>query len=111
MARWMVSKGARNLVLLSRTGSTTGKVKELIDELFPLGANIIVRSCNVVDTTSVDNLITKELTDMPPIRGVVHGAMALRVSCLHFPIPLSLTFPGCVIRKDDIRGVYHSNGI
>ncbi|PVH85769.1 BcPKS8, polyketide synthase [Cadophora sp. DSE1049] len=78
MARWMVSKGARNLVLLSRTGSTTGTVKELIDELTPLGANIVVRSCNVVDTTSVENLITKELVDIPPIRGVVHGAMVLR---------------------------------
>tara|TARA_R110002060_G_scaffold52605_1_gene63403 strand:+ start:830 stop:1123 length:294 start_codon:yes stop_codon:yes gene_type:complete len=97
MARWMVSKGARNLVLLSRTGSTTGKVKELIDELAPLGANIIVRSCNVVETTSVDNLVTKELTDMPPIRGVVHGAMVLRVSFLPLSIQLSLTFLGCFI--------------
>ncbi|KAL5321033.1 hypothetical protein ACEPPN_011843 [Leptodophora sp. 'Broadleaf-Isolate-01'] len=78
MARWMVGKGARNLVLLSRTGSATGKVKELIDELTQLGANVVVRSCDVVDTSSVENIVTKELVNMPPVRGVVHGAMVLR---------------------------------
>ncbi|CZT04695.1 related to polyketide synthase [Rhynchosporium agropyri] len=77
MARWMVSKGARNLVLLSRTGSATGKVKELIDELTPLGANIVVRSCDVANAASVENLVNNELENMPPIRGIVHGAMVL----------------------------------
>ncbi|KAH7364106.1 BcPKS8, polyketide synthase [Rhexocercosporidium sp. MPI-PUGE-AT-0058] len=78
MARWMVSKGARNLVLLSRTGSATAKVKDLIDELAGLGATIVVRSCDVVDSAAVENLVTRELVNMPPVRGVVHGAMVLR---------------------------------
>ncbi|KAK0126530.1 hypothetical protein ONS95_008126 [Cadophora gregata] len=109
MARWMVSKGARNLVLLSRTGSTTGKIKQLIDELAPLGATIVVKSCNAADTTSVETLISRELVDMPPIRGVVHGAMVLRVSCLlSLTVPL-LTCSGCVVREDDIRRVHDCN--
>jgi hypothetical protein len=40
----MVSKGAKNIVLVSRSGSTTGKVKQLIDELTLGGANIVVIS-------------------------------------------------------------------
>jgi short-subunit dehydrogenase len=80
MARWMVTKGARNLVLISRSGSATGKVKEFVDELTALGANILVRSCDVADKKSVDNLLSNELGNMPPVRGVVHGAMVLRVS-------------------------------
>lgn len=97
MARWMVGKGARNLVLLSRTGSATGKVKELIDELTQLGANVVVRSCDVVDTSSVENIVTKELVNMPPVRGVVHGAMVLRVSRLSTTTELSLMITGRVV--------------
>ena len=82
MARWMVSKGAKNIVLVSRSGSATGKVKELVDELALSGVNIVVRQCDVVNINSVENLIANELVGMPEIRGVVHGAMVLHVSFL-----------------------------
>ncbi|RDW89221.1 polyketide synthase BcPKS8 [Coleophoma cylindrospora] len=78
MTRWMVGKGARNIVLVSRSGSATGKVKELIDELSAFGATVVVRQCDVASSESVDNLITNGLVGMPEIRGVVHGAMVLR---------------------------------
>jgi saccharopine dehydrogenase-like NADP-dependent oxidoreductase len=79
MARWMVSKGARHIVLVSRSGSASDKVKELIDDLAVFGAEIVVRSCDVVNKNSVDALI-KDMASMPIIRGVVHGAMVLHVS-------------------------------
>lgn len=79
MCRWMVAKGARNVVLISRSGSVTGKVKELVDEMSAIGANIVVRPCNVVNRAEVDELISG-LQNLPPIRGVVHGTMVLRVS-------------------------------
>lgn len=82
MARWMVSKGAKNIVLVSRSGSATGKVKDVIDELALGGANIVVRQCDVVNSNSVENLIANELVGMPEIRGVVHSAMILHVSFL-----------------------------
>ena len=80
MARWMVGKGARNIVLVSRGGSATGKVKELIDDLASVGANIVVRRCDVSNDDSVKRLITNELAGMPEVRGVIHGAMVLHVS-------------------------------
>jgi NAD(P)-dependent dehydrogenase (short-subunit alcohol dehydrogenase family) len=81
MTRWMVGEGAVNIVLVSRSGrSDAGKVNELINELAAVGANVVVRRCDVVDTKSVENLIKNELIGMPPVRGVVHGAMVLRVS-------------------------------
>lgn len=82
MTRWMVGKGARNIVLVSRSGSATGKVKELIDELAAVGATVVVRQCDVANKESVENLIMNELIGMPEIRGVVHGAMVLRVRLL-----------------------------
>ncbi|KAK8054747.1 polyketide synthase [Apiospora phragmitis] len=78
MSRWLVSRGARHLVLLSRTGSATGKVKELIDEVAHLGAEIVVQRCDVANPADVENLVACELDKMPPVRGVIHGAMVLR---------------------------------
>ncbi|KAI8626307.1 ketoacyl-synt-domain-containing protein [Xylariaceae sp. FL1651] len=78
MARWMVSRGARHLVLVSRSGSATGKVKELIDEAAEVGAEIIVRRCDVADPADVEELVNFGLEDMPPVRGLIHGAMVLR---------------------------------
>jgi hypothetical protein len=82
MAKWMVGKGAINIVLISRSGSAIGKVKDLIYEMALLGANILVRRCDIANPDSVDNLIHNELVGLPPVRGVVHGAMVLRVSYL-----------------------------
>ncbi|KAI0490355.1 ketoacyl-synt-domain-containing protein [Xylaria cf. heliscus] len=78
MARWMVSRGARHLVLVSRSGSATGKVKELIEEVAAVGAEVIVRRCDVAKPDDVEELINFGLEGMPPVRGLIHGAMVLR---------------------------------
>ena len=83
MTRWMLSRGARNLVLVSRTGSATGKVEALIAEASEVGAKVVVRRCNVANSIDVERLIHEDLVGMPEIRGVVHGAMVLNV---RFPI-------------------------
>lgn len=77
MAKWMSSKGARNIVLVSRSASINDKVQALIDELAADGTTISVKPCDVSSAASVDNLIN-EMKGFPPIRGVVHGAMVLR---------------------------------
>lgn len=78
MAKWMVEKGAGHVVLLSRSGSATGKVKELISSASIAGANVVVRRCDVADKASVDELFASGLDGLPPVRGIVHGAMVLR---------------------------------
>lgn len=80
MAKWMVSNGAKTIVLVSRTGSATGKVKDLIDESATVGASIVVAQCDVANKASVEKLINNGLTGFPQVRGVVHGAMVLNVS-------------------------------
>ncbi|KAI0150274.1 ketoacyl-synt-domain-containing protein [Xylariaceae sp. FL1272] len=78
MARWMISRGARHLVLVSRSGSVTGKVKSLLEDAWEMGAEVVVRNCDVADPADVEDLINFQLESMPPIRGVIHGAMVLR---------------------------------
>lgn len=77
VAQWMVDQGARNIVLVSRRGTAAGKVKELIHRSSAMGANVVVRACNVVDRSSVEELVTKGIEGLPPIKGVVHGSMVL----------------------------------
>ncbi|KAF2265267.1 polyketide synthase [Lojkania enalia] len=77
MTRWMAAKGAKHIVLISRSGSLAGPVKILVDDMTPLGVDVVVHSCDVAKREDVDALLEK-LTGLPPIRGVIHGAMTLR---------------------------------
>lgn len=92
MAEWMVGKGAKHIVLLSRSGTVKGQAAEHIAALNTAGANIIIRSCDVSKKADVESLILRELTDLPPVRGVIHGAMVLHVSQIsHSRMQLKLT--------------------
>ncbi|KAF2015178.1 hypothetical protein BU24DRAFT_372104 [Aaosphaeria arxii CBS 175.79] len=77
MASWMIDKGAKNLVLLSRSGALKGRAKEQIDTLNEKGGNIVVRRCDVADKNDVETLISIGLDGLPPVRGIIHGAMVL----------------------------------
>lgn len=87
MAKWLFGKGAKHIVLLSRSGALNGQAKEDIDTLNNSGAHIVVRRCDVADRADVDKLVTTGLSGLPPVRGIIHGAMVLNVS-----VPPILTF-------------------
>ncbi|KAJ5166627.1 type I iterative polyketide synthase [Penicillium canariense] len=78
MARWMSSKGAGHIVLVSRSASVNDQVRALIDELAVNGTHVTVKPCDVSSRQSVENLVKGDMKDLPPVRGVVHGAMVLR---------------------------------
>lgn len=80
MAKWMVGKGAKSIVLVSRSGRATGKVAELIEEALVAGASIVVRSCDVSNRTQVEKLVTDGVKGLPAICGIIHSAMVLHVS-------------------------------
>jgi NAD(P)-dependent dehydrogenase (short-subunit alcohol dehydrogenase family) len=108
VASWMVGKGAKHIVLLSRSGKLNGKSKDQVDALNQSGANIVVQRCNVADRADVERLLTKGVEDLPPVRGVIHGAMVLRVSSS----PLQKVMlgeanikTGCSLREDDVRSI------
>jgi NADPH:quinone reductase-like Zn-dependent oxidoreductase len=85
MSRWMAAKGARHLVLLSRSGKVDSFVQNLIDDVSPLGVQVHVFSCDVAKKEQVDRLFQK-LIGLPPIKGVIHGSMVLRASYPRYPL-------------------------
>ncbi|CAN8105526.1 unnamed protein product [Discula destructiva] len=79
MAKWMVSNGARHIVLLSRRATVTTAVQAVVDEAATVGARVFVRQCDIADETSTSSLLEWIANDakLPPIRGVIHSAMVL----------------------------------
>ena len=78
ITRWLAGQGAKNIVLASRSGVRQRGIPELIDEFKVLGVNIVVIACDIADRNQVQRLVDECRQTMPPVRGVIHGAMALR---------------------------------
>ncbi|KAB5578110.1 KR domain-containing protein [Coniochaeta sp. 2T2.1] len=78
MARWMVRRGAKNLILLSRFGPVRDSGKELIAELEDAGATVAAPPCDVTDRSTLARVLEKCGKEMPPVRGCIQGSMILK---------------------------------
>ena len=70
LARHLVGRGARNLVLTSRKGLDAPGAKELADELAEQGASVTVAACDVTDRAQLEKLIGS----IERLTAVVHAA-------------------------------------
>ena len=73
VARWMVGKGARHLVLTGRRGPSHA-AGEVLRELEEIGARILVISTDVADYGPMVRLFEAIDQQMPPLRGIIHAA-------------------------------------
>ncbi len=78
VARWMVDRGARHLVLAGRSGASSEEAVRTVEELRAAGAEVRVARLDVTDRAGVDALIAEIGAEMPPLRGVIHAAMVLK---------------------------------
>ena len=87
VARWMVDRGARHLLLLSRYGPTSEASLALLDDLKSQGVRVEAPACNIANMDALSATL-KYCADsgMPPVKGCIQGAMVLKVS-----LPPSLT--------------------
>lgn len=110
LASWMIKKGARNLVLVGRSSTPSAKVVELLKQY--KGTDVCVRAlaCDVGSRT--DLMRTAEaLRDLPKVRGVIHGALYLRVSQLEIDRCFSTDHAqGCLIHECYIRRLAAGHG-
>ncbi|KAL2170238.1 hypothetical protein VTG60DRAFT_5014 [Thermothelomyces hinnuleus] len=74
----MVRHGARNLIYISRSGVSSSEAAKLIDELHSTGVRTEVLQCDVTDEERLFQCLGAALKTMPPIRGVIQGAMVLK---------------------------------
>ncbi|RBQ79289.1 hypothetical protein FVER14953_09959 [Fusarium verticillioides] len=79
-ARWMASRGARNLILLSQSGTTRPAAQELMEELTDAGVTAAAPQCDVSDRAVLERVLSDCAKAMPPIKGCIQGSMVLKDS-------------------------------
>ncbi|KAJ5832327.1 hypothetical protein N7474_000638 [Penicillium riverlandense] len=78
LASWLPQKGARHLVLVSRSGASTEMAKKAVEDLTHAGVTVDVCRCDIANQQSVDQKLAPLLSRSPPVGGVIYGAMVLR---------------------------------
>lgn len=73
-AQWLASVGARNLILVSRSGPASEAARKAVDSLESSGVNVVARACDVTDEAAIETLFREAETAGAPIRGVIHAA-------------------------------------
>ena len=80
-ARWMAKHGARQLLFFSSTGAITSAVEEMMNDLDLDGCKVKILKCDVSDKARLTAVLEECAATLPPIKGVVQGAMKLKVWC------------------------------
>ncbi|KAI0805327.1 putative polyketide synthase [Xylaria sp. FL0064] len=80
ICRWSVGRGARTLVLLSRSGGPKApEAEDLVRQLRSQGVNVITPVCDISDASAVATALTSRASpSMPIIKGCIQASMVLR---------------------------------
>ena len=74
VARWLVGRGARHLVLVGRRGAQSPGADDLRRELEAAGARVEVAGVDVARADDLAALLQTLSGALPPLRGVIHAA-------------------------------------
>ncbi len=77
VADWMTTKGARHLVLMSRSGPKTEEEKRVIEGMRDRGINVMIAKGDVSLQEDVERIMKEVKDRMPALKGIQHAAMVL----------------------------------
>lgn len=80
VVRWMIERGAKYMLLLSRKGRSEADVDQLFHDLKGRYKKIVASACDLTDLTTVRQVFRDTALTMPPIKGCFQGGMVLKVS-------------------------------
>lgn len=86
IALWMADHGAKHLILVNRSGLSAGSGRSTVEELHAKGVRVTVQACDISDEVSVSKMLSDVHQNSPPLRGVIHGAMVLKVCTSTFTL-------------------------
>jgi NADPH:quinone reductase-like Zn-dependent oxidoreductase/acyl transferase domain-containing protein/acyl carrier protein len=81
LAQWLVEKGAKSIILSSRSGGVDAKLEELMKLGLAANAKVQIVKCDVGSLDDVKRLVEVATYDAP-VRGLVHSAMVLKDAAL-----------------------------
>lgn len=78
LGRWLAEKGAKHLVFLSRSAASGTDNKAFVADLRKsYNTNAIAFDCDVGNRTALQTVLYN-ISELPPVRGCVTGAMVLK---------------------------------
>lgn len=77
ISQWMVARGARNLILLSRSGGE--KFPDFLESLRIQGVHVETPACDVSSRESLQWTLSNVEKKMPPIKGCINAAVVIKV--------------------------------
>ena len=80
IARFLASRGAGHIALLSRRKLDDLEEQDFISELQSHGSKLHLLRCDVSDARMIKDSVAFCLERLPPVRGVIQAAMVLQVS-------------------------------
>lgn len=80
ICRLLAVRGADNIVTLGRTTLPDGALASLRHEIEQLGGQLHPMQCDITDSAGVAEVSRFCRSNLPPVRGVIHGGMVLDVS-------------------------------
>lgn len=75
---WTAEKGARHIVIFSRTAEPDSDTRSFLDKLASSGVTVRVEKCDVSSEESLKQALATIQKTMPPIRGLFQAAMVLQ---------------------------------
>ncbi|KAL3259207.1 hypothetical protein ABHI18_005413 [Aspergillus niger] len=78
IAKWMISNGARYLVLLGRKGTDSPGADAFLDGCATMGVSVFAPRCDISEETAVSEVIQEVRRLMPPIKGCIQASMVLK---------------------------------
>ncbi|KAI1288683.1 hypothetical protein F5Y03DRAFT_80798 [Xylaria venustula] len=76
-ALFMAEHGARHIAFISRSGGARQEAKDLLEKLGTLGVDAKAYAGDVADKSRLQEILREIAISMPPVRGVIQGAMVL----------------------------------
>ncbi len=73
-ARWLITKGVKNLILTGRRGLEAPKAKDAVADLENLGANVKVFATDISSAKEVNTLFAEINKSQNPLKGIIHAA-------------------------------------
>lgn len=71
----MISRGAKNVSIWSRSGKSSPEAAAVFSELNKNGANVTVERCDITDRNSINSAMSLALAQPHQIKGIIHAAV------------------------------------
>lgn len=76
-AQWLVEKGARQLILLSRSGPASEEAQAAVAAFEEQGVKVLAAACDITDRDALASLLERANGELAPLRGIVHAATVI----------------------------------